>query len=280
MSEGGQWTADESSVRLCCCILLSLLPCHLFFSLSGMCAVWSLRQASLLSRYRCDLCRVAELVRRDAGRRSDGESPKRDTGAVRRAVQLKLVPRRIDHSVVGETNMQLHARRSAMQCGHTRDHASSGGKTCNRASHFFSVWRRGGLCCCPLQNKRDAFADKLEHAPLARYFPSYQPAGGVRADYQSAVDFLKHEFEAKNQQPYRRIYTHVTATIDEANMRAVLSAVSRARGGSGWARCCLEWRGCLVVCLWSHSRVASRWRVMACQLNDVVVRRHFRGGLI
>jgi GTPase SAR1 family protein len=70
-------------------------------------------------------------------------------------------------------------------------------------------------------NKRDLFAEKIKVVPLKVWVPEY--TGG--ADYQAAVDFIKHSFESKNRIQGKVIYTHVTCATDTDNIAAVFNAV-------------------------------------------------------
>jgi len=70
-------------------------------------------------------------------------------------------------------------------------------------------------------NKRDLFAEKISRVPLAKYFPEY--AGGD--NFQKASDFMQEQFESKNRNKDKRIYSHVTCATDTGNIRAVFDAV-------------------------------------------------------
>merc|ERR1712071_647539 len=70
-------------------------------------------------------------------------------------------------------------------------------------------------------NKRDLFADKIKKVPLRNCFPEYQ--GGD--DYDSGCHFLKQEFETRNRNPEKQVYSHVTCATDTENVGAVFNAV-------------------------------------------------------
>jgi guanine nucleotide-binding protein G(o) subunit alpha len=70
-------------------------------------------------------------------------------------------------------------------------------------------------------NKRDLFADKIQAVPLELYFPEYKGGG----DVDSARAFMQEQFESKNRNPDKQIYTHVTCATDTHNIAAVFNAV-------------------------------------------------------
>jgi GTPase SAR1 family protein len=70
-------------------------------------------------------------------------------------------------------------------------------------------------------NKRDLFADKITKVPLTVCFPEYD--GG--ADFDAGQEFLKFQFESKNRNADKQIYTHVTCATDTTNVAAVFNAV-------------------------------------------------------
>jgi len=70
-------------------------------------------------------------------------------------------------------------------------------------------------------NKRDLFAEKISKVPLSKYFPAYEGGDNLKA----ATDFLRLQFEAKNRNKEKRVYTHVTCATDTTNVHAVFNAV-------------------------------------------------------
>lgn len=70
-------------------------------------------------------------------------------------------------------------------------------------------------------NKRDLFAEKLEQVPLDLYFPAFR--GG--RNYKMACEFMKNEFESKNRNKEKTIYTHVCCATDTSNVSAVFGGV-------------------------------------------------------
>jgi hypothetical protein len=70
-------------------------------------------------------------------------------------------------------------------------------------------------------NKRDLFADKIQTVPLELYFPEYKGGG----DVESARAFMQEQFESKNRNPDKQIYTHLTCATDTHNIAAVFNAV-------------------------------------------------------
>jgi GTPase SAR1 family protein len=70
-------------------------------------------------------------------------------------------------------------------------------------------------------NKRDLFAEKIKKVKLRDYFPDYLGEN----NYEDAVKYIISIFHAKNQNPDRTIYTHVTCATDSSNVQAVFNAV-------------------------------------------------------
>jgi len=70
-------------------------------------------------------------------------------------------------------------------------------------------------------NKRDLFAEKIKKVRLKDYFPDYNGDNS----YDDAVKYIISIFHAKNQNPDRTIYTHVTCATDSNNVQAVFNAV-------------------------------------------------------
>ena len=55
--------------------------------------------------------------------------------------------------------------------------------------------------------QRDLFADKLPKVPLANYFPDYTGGDNIKL----ATDYLRAQFEVRNRNKDKRIYTHVVS---------------------------------------------------------------------
>jgi GTPase SAR1 family protein len=70
-------------------------------------------------------------------------------------------------------------------------------------------------------NKRDLFADKIQKVALNKYFPDYTGADNLKA----ATEYMRMQFESKNRNKDKRIYTHVTCATDTTNVAAVFNAV-------------------------------------------------------
>jgi len=56
---------------------------------------------------------------------------------------------------------------------------------------------------------------------LSTCFPDYQGEDS----YEAGVEFLQDQFEQKNRNPDKQIYTHVTCATDTDNISAVFNAV-------------------------------------------------------
>jgi len=70
-------------------------------------------------------------------------------------------------------------------------------------------------------NKRDLFAEKIQKVSLREFFPEYQGDDS----YDSACEFMQEQFESKNRNPEKQVYTHVTCATDTDNISAVFNAV-------------------------------------------------------
>jgi len=70
-------------------------------------------------------------------------------------------------------------------------------------------------------NKRDLFGDKIKKVPLSKFFPDYS---GENA-FEAASEYLQEQFESKNRNPDKQIYTHITCATDTGNIAAVFNAV-------------------------------------------------------
>jgi hypothetical protein len=70
-------------------------------------------------------------------------------------------------------------------------------------------------------NKRDLFAEKIQRVPLRKFFPEYQGDDS----YKSGCEFMQEQFESKNRNPDKQVYTHITCATDTNNISAVFNAV-------------------------------------------------------
>jgi guanine nucleotide-binding protein G(o) subunit alpha len=70
-------------------------------------------------------------------------------------------------------------------------------------------------------NKRDLFAEKIQKVPLSKCFPDYTGAN----TYESATRFIQEQFEMRNRNPDKQIYSHITCATDKNNMKVVFNAV-------------------------------------------------------
>lgn len=72
-----------------------------------------------------------------------------------------------------------------------------------------------------LLNKKDLFEEKILRIPLTVCFPDYAGAN----EYNEASQFIRGEFESRNKDSGRQIYTHITLATDSDMMRGVFHAV-------------------------------------------------------
>jgi GTPase SAR1 family protein len=70
-------------------------------------------------------------------------------------------------------------------------------------------------------NKRDLFADKIKKVALSVCFPDYQSGN----TYEAGTVFIKDQFESKNRNPEKQVYSHITCATDTDNVAAVFNAV-------------------------------------------------------
>jgi len=70
-------------------------------------------------------------------------------------------------------------------------------------------------------NKRDLFAEKITKVPLKKLFPEY--SGG--SSYEEGVRFIQLQFEIRNKNSKKKVYTHLTCATDTDNVAAVFNAV-------------------------------------------------------
>jgi len=70
-------------------------------------------------------------------------------------------------------------------------------------------------------NKRDLFSEKITKVPLSQFFPDFS----LENTYDNGVEWIQEQFETKNRNPDKQIYTHVTCATDTNNISAVFNAV-------------------------------------------------------
>jgi len=70
-------------------------------------------------------------------------------------------------------------------------------------------------------NKRDLFAEKIKKVSLRVCFQDYDKEDSVEV----AQQFLREQFESKNHNPDKHVYSHVTCATDTDNISAVFNAV-------------------------------------------------------
>jgi len=70
-------------------------------------------------------------------------------------------------------------------------------------------------------NKRDLFSEKIKLVPLSQFFQDF--TGGD--SYEAGCEYMQHQFESKNRNPDKQIYTHITCATDTNNISAVFNAV-------------------------------------------------------
>jgi len=73
-------------------------------------------------------------------------------------------------------------------------------------------------------NKRDIFQDKIKTVPLT-VCPCFKSYTGPN-NYEAGCKVIEEAFHAKNKNPDKLIYVHVTCATDVNNMKVVLSAVN------------------------------------------------------
>jgi len=69
-------------------------------------------------------------------------------------------------------------------------------------------------------NKKDLFAQKVLKVPMVNYFPDFKGSG-----YDDGVEYIKSLFKARNHQPNKDIYTHVTCATDNNQIQTVFNDV-------------------------------------------------------
>jgi len=70
-------------------------------------------------------------------------------------------------------------------------------------------------------NKSDLFAEKIKKVPLTVCFPDYNGQN----NYDETTAYLIHQFESKNRNPDKQVYTHITCATNTDNVNAVFNAV-------------------------------------------------------
>lgn len=74
-------------------------------------------------------------------------------------------------------------------------------------------------------NKMDLFEKIIKRVPISRSFPDYR---GAPLSYDDGITFIKQMYLAKDVQPNRRIYTHVTCATNTKNIDTVFCAAINA----------------------------------------------------
>lgn len=70
-------------------------------------------------------------------------------------------------------------------------------------------------------NKRDLFEDKIQEVSLRVCFENYDGPDS----YDAGCEFLQEQFESRNRNPDKQVYTHITCATDTDNISAVFNAV-------------------------------------------------------
>jgi len=70
-------------------------------------------------------------------------------------------------------------------------------------------------------NKRDLFQDKIQNVSLRVCFETYDGPD----NYEAGCEFLQEQFESRNRNPDKQVYTHITCATDTDNISAVFNAV-------------------------------------------------------
>lgn len=70
-------------------------------------------------------------------------------------------------------------------------------------------------------NKRDLFEDKILKVSLRACFENYDGPD----TYDAGCEFLQEQFESRNRNPDKQVYTHITCATDTDNISAVFNAV-------------------------------------------------------
>lgn len=85
-------------------------------------------------------------------------------------------------------------------------------------------------------NKRDLFQEKIKRVPL-KVCPVFADYTGENT-YEAGCQVIESAFHAKNKNPEKKIYVHITCATDTNNMRAVFVAIKdiiirRSLGAAG-----------------------------------------------
>eukprot|EP00823_Brevimastigomonas_motovehiculus_P000017 TRINITY_DN1004_c2_g1_i1.p1 TRINITY_DN1004_c2_g1~~TRINITY_DN1004_c2_g1_i1.p1 ORF type:complete len:359 (-),score=68.04 TRINITY_DN1004_c2_g1_i1:653-1729(-) len=70
-------------------------------------------------------------------------------------------------------------------------------------------------------NKRDLFGDKIQKVSISVCFPDYDGDNS----YDNASQYIKDQFESRNRNKDKQVYTHVTCATDTDNIATVFNAV-------------------------------------------------------
>lgn len=71
-------------------------------------------------------------------------------------------------------------------------------------------------------NKKDLFAEKLEHSPLTIAFDDYD---GPSNDWEAAAKWIGERFQAQNKSKTKQVYVQITCATDTGNVRFVFNTV-------------------------------------------------------
>jgi len=69
-------------------------------------------------------------------------------------------------------------------------------------------------------NKKDLFVEKCKRIPITTVFPEYQGRNDT-----DAADYIQEQFEARNKQKSKQVYTHQTTATATDNIKMVFNAI-------------------------------------------------------
>jgi len=70
-------------------------------------------------------------------------------------------------------------------------------------------------------NKKDIFEEKIKKTSLKLCFPNYEGSD----DYEEATGYIREQFLARNNNPSRNIFIHLTCATSTDNMEIVFQAI-------------------------------------------------------
>ena len=86
-------------------------------------------------------------------------------------------------------------------------------------------------------NKKDLYAEKIESVPITTC-PDFEHYDGLPKSYDETTAFIKRQFEVKDQQNQKQIFTHLTCAVDKNQVEKVFNDIqtviinaSLAQGG-------------------------------------------------